>query len=90
MNRVKNYNVAVKEKGDSVIFLHKILPGSADKSYGIHVAKLAGLPKTVLNRANEVLANLEGDSLEIEQPKLARSRKPKINPDQLSLFDFED
>ncbi len=58
--RVKNFNVAVAEKGDRVIFLHKIVPGGTDKSYGIHVAQLAGLPKSVVVRAQEVLAELEG------------------------------
>src|SRR5439155_20038079 len=56
--RVKNYNVAVREWHDQVIFLHKILPGGTDKSYGIQVARLAGLPKEVIARAKEVLANL--------------------------------
>jgi len=58
--RVKNLNVAVAEEGDKVIFLHKIVPGSTDRSYGIHVAQLAGLPKSVIVRAQEVLAELEG------------------------------
>jgi DNA mismatch repair protein MutS len=57
--RVKNFNVAVAEEGDKVIFLHKIVPGGTDRSYGIHVAQLAGLPKSVLVRAQEVLAELE-------------------------------
>ena len=57
--RVKNFNVTVAEEGDKVIFLHKIVPGGTDRSYGIHVAQLAGLPKSVLVRAQEVLAELE-------------------------------
>ncbi len=57
--RVKNFNVAVAEEGDRVIFLHKIAPGGTDRSYGIHVAQLAGLPKSVIIRAQEVLAELE-------------------------------
>ena len=57
--RVGNYNVAVAEEGDRVVFLHKIVPGGADRSYGIHVAQLAGLPKTVIRRAEEILKNLE-------------------------------
>jgi DNA mismatch repair protein MutS len=57
--RVKNFNVAVAEEGDKVVFLHKIIPGGADRSYGIHVAQLAGLPKSVVVRAQEVLAQLE-------------------------------
>jgi DNA mismatch repair protein MutS len=57
---VKNCNVAVKEWQDNVVFLHKIVPGAADRSYGIHVAKLAGLPPGVITRANSILAELEG------------------------------
>ena len=57
--RVRNYNVAVAEEGDRVIFLRKIVPGGADRSYGIHVAQLAGLPKVVVHRAEEILQNLE-------------------------------
>jgi DNA mismatch repair protein MutS len=57
--RVKNFNVAVAEEGDKVIFLHKIVPGGTDRSYGIHVAQLAGLPTSVIARAQEVLAELE-------------------------------
>jgi DNA mismatch repair protein MutS len=57
--RVRNFNVAVAEEGNKVVFLHKIVPGGADRSYGIHVAQLAGLPKSVIVRAQEVLAELE-------------------------------
>ncbi len=60
--RVKNLNVAVAEEGDGVIFLHKIVPGGTGRSYGIHVAQLAGLPKLVIARAQEVLAELESKS----------------------------
>lgn len=59
--RVKNFNVAVAEEGGKVIFLYKIMPGGVDKSYGIHVAQLAGLPKAVVHRAQEVLTELESD-----------------------------
>ncbi|MEK7872428.1 MAG: DNA mismatch repair protein MutS, partial [Chloroflexota bacterium] len=57
--RVRNCNVAVAEEGGNVVFLHRIAPGGADKSYGIHVAQLAGLPRPVVHRAREVLAELE-------------------------------
>ena len=74
--RVKNYNVAVREWHDQVIFLHKILPGGTDKSYGIQVARLAGLPKEVITRAKEVLNNLEEAELSAEgKPKLAERKK---------------
>jgi DNA mismatch repair protein MutS len=56
---VANYNVAVAEEGENVVFLHEILPGGADRSYGIHVAQLAGLPRDVVNRATEILKDLE-------------------------------
>ncbi|MFQ5706267.1 MAG: DNA mismatch repair protein MutS [bacterium] len=61
--RVKNYNVAVKEWGDQVVFLRKILEGGCDHSYGIQVAQLAGLPKSVIRRAKEILSNLESNEL---------------------------
>lgn len=58
---IKNYSVAVKEDGENIIFLRKIVPGGADRSYGIHVAKLAGIPQAILSHANEILQNLELD-----------------------------
>ena len=85
---VKNYNVQVKEWNDEIIFLRKIVSGGADKSYGIHVARLAGLPETVLNRANEVLFNLENSEFdEVGTPKLGLSQNPPSpDPQQLGLF----
>ena len=59
---VRNYNVAVTENGTQVIFLHKIVPGGADRSYGIHVAQLAGIPRPVISRASEILQQLESSS----------------------------
>jgi DNA mismatch repair protein MutS len=59
---VRNYNVAVSEEGGRVVFLHKIVPGGADKSYGVHVAELAGLPRPVIVRAGEILAQLEAEA----------------------------
>jgi DNA mismatch repair protein MutS len=56
---VRNYNVAVTEADNDVVFLHKIIPGAADRSYGIHVAQLAGLPQPVIKRANEIIVELE-------------------------------
>jgi DNA mismatch repair protein MutS len=73
--RVKNFNVAVAEEGDKVIFLHKIVPGGTDRSYGIHVAQLAGLPKSVIVRAQEVLAELESHA----------SKKSKVPRHKASL-----
>lgn len=75
---VINLNVAVREWNDQVIFLRKILPGRADQSYGIQVARLAGLPDTVLHRAKEILNNLEKSELNAEgEPVIARGRKKK-------------
>jgi DNA mismatch repair protein MutS len=76
---VRNYNVAVSEADNKVVFLHKIIPGGADRSYGIHVAQLAGLPSPVIQRANEIMAELEKTS----------GRAVKINPNsaqQAALF----
>lgn len=63
LDGIKNYNVSVKEWGDEIIFLRKVLEGAADKSYGIQVARLAGLPEEVVARAREVLSNLESDEM---------------------------
>src|SRR4030043_146096 len=85
-NGVRNYNVSVKEWGDEIIFLRKIEKGPADKSYGIQVARLAGLPEGIINRSKEVLANLEKEELdETGSPKFA-DRKTKRTTVQLDLF----
>ena len=87
---VKNANVLVKESGDRIVFLRRIVPGGADKSYGIHVAQLAGLPPQVLDRAREILSNLEEGEFEpAGQPKIARRRTRRDRPDapaQMALF----
>ncbi len=87
--RVKNFNVAVKEEEGQVVFLRKIAPGGADKSYGIHVAQLAGLPKSVTSRAQEVLRELESvRSWEDKLPgRKGRKRVLAGSPAQLSLFE---
>jgi DNA mismatch repair protein MutS len=72
---VSNLNVAVREWNEQIIFLRKIIPGGADKSYGIQVARLAGLPKEILDRAKEILAHLESSSRADAEPK-PRKRKP--------------
>ncbi|UCC18006.1 MAG: DNA mismatch repair protein MutS [Dehalococcoidales bacterium] len=83
--RVKNYNVAVTEEKDKVIFLRKILPGGVDKSYGIHVAQLAGLPKQVVNRANEVLDELESAGSQ-KTPLTRKKTTKKEIVEQISFF----
>src|SRR4030067_297058 len=73
---IRNFNVAVREWNDQVIFLHKIVPGGADRSYGIHVARLAGLPQELLGRAREILLNLEKGEFSPEgMPRLAQIKK---------------
>ncbi len=92
-NGVKNYNVLVREQGEEIMFLRKIVAGIADKSYGIHVARLAGIPKKIIQRASQVLENLESNEYnenDTKQPKLAETkrkgrRSPADNPNQLLL-----
>ncbi len=89
MSGVKNWSVLVREKGDSIVFLRKIVPGPADKSYGIQVARLAGLPPEVVERASEILLNLEdGELSEAGKPKIAERRpsKGKYDPSQMTLL----
>ena len=80
---VKNYNIAVKKRGDQMIFLRKIVPGATDDSYGVEVAKLAGLPNAIITRAREILAELETES---------GKSKPSVAPapadDQISMLDL--
>ena len=87
--RVRNYNVAVREWGDHIVFLRKIIPGGCDHSYGIQVAKLAGLPDSVIERAKEVLGNLESEALNAsDEPRIAQHHESKDeNVKQMSLFE---
>jgi DNA mismatch repair protein MutS len=90
---VKNYNVLVREQGEQIVFLRKIVPGGTDKSYGIQVARLAGLPREVVDRAREILLNLEeGELSDAGQPKIAvrRLRRDKFDTRQLTLFEPAD
>jgi DNA mismatch repair protein MutS len=85
--RIKNLHVSVKEWKDEVIFLRRIVPGPSDRSYGIHVAKLAGIPPDVIDRAREILFNLERQELdERGLPRLARRGRPSGERSQLLLF----
>ena len=85
LSGVKNYNVSVREWNDEVIFTRKVIPGATDRSYGIHVAQLAGLPHEVIDRAREILAELEEEHYDSDgKPKIAR---PLTEPQkQLGLF----
>ncbi len=86
---VRNYQVAVSEAKGEIVFLRKVVPGAASKSYGIEVARLAGLPRTVVERAREILTNLEQNELDVTgKPKFARHlKKPSKHVNQLSLLD---
>jgi DNA mismatch repair protein MutS len=88
---VKNFNVQVKEYGDRIVFLRKIVEGGSDRSYGIQVARLAGLPQGVVERAKEILANLEEDEYSVGNiPRLARGEHSPLPGDiQLSLWETE-
>lgn len=88
LKRIKNYHVSVKERKDDIIFLRKILPGPSDQSYGIHVAKLAGVPQNVVSRAREILFNLEKKELDGSgRPRIAyRSSAGEHQKNQLFLF----
>jgi DNA mismatch repair protein MutS len=84
--RVRNFNVAVQEHGDRVVFLRKIVPGGCDHSYGIHVARMAGVPAEVVARAREVLARLEENDLTLTKSTVRASRRRKLFGDHPSLF----
>ena len=85
--RIKNFHVSVREWKDEVVFLRKIVPGPSDQSYGIHVAKLAGIPRDVIDRAREILFNLEKQELdETGLPRLAHRGRPSGDRHQLMLF----
>lgn len=97
LNGVNNYCIAVKEQGDDIVFLRKIVKGGADRSYGIQVAKLAGVPDRVINRAKELVeeltdADIAARAREIAQMQSTPSKKRVSRPDevdanQLTLFD---
>jgi DNA mismatch repair protein MutS len=88
--RIKNYKVDVREYGDKVIFLHKVVPGFADHSYGIQVAQMAGLPEEVTDRAKKILKNLEESELNVYSS--GRQLKGRIPPPdvQMTLFEMKD
>ncbi len=86
---VENYNVAVAEEGDRVVFLHQIVPGGADRSYGIHVAQLAGLPRDVVNRANEILRELEqhAPTTSVEPSQYTSTQQMALFPESSPFLD---
>jgi DNA mismatch repair protein MutS len=86
---VSNYNVAVAEEGDQVVFLHQIVPGGADRSYGIHVAQLAGLPRDVVTRANEILLDLEkhAPTAAVEPSHLRQAAQAALFPEASPILE---
>ena len=86
-NGIKNYSIAVKEKGEDIIFLRKIVEGGTDESYGVHVAKLAGVPKDVTKRANEILKSLERKSV-LKDKKPEKEDKKKVDG-QFDMFNYK-
>ena len=84
MAGVANYRIAVEEYGDDIVWTHRVVPGGADRSYGVHVARMAGVPRTVLARASALLAELERSA---DAPKVPEAATKKL---QLSLFEFEE
>ena len=87
MDGVKNYHITVKERGEDIIFLRKIVDGGTDESYGIHVAKLAGVPKEVTKRANEILFRLEKKN--IMNGKIETKSEKAENEGQLSMYNYK-
>ena len=98
LNSVNNYCIAVKEKGDDIVFLRKIVKGGADKSYGIQVAKLAGVPDNVIERAKEIVEELSNNDIteivqNISAEGSSKRSKPKLDEvdlEQISLLDTMD
>ena len=91
--RVKNFNIAVKEWNDQIIFLRKVVPGGTSRSYGIQVARIAGLPQKVIRRAREILDNLErGEGNEVGSPRMVMEQRERDKEEtmQLSLFGAQD
>jgi DNA mismatch repair protein MutS len=90
-SRIKNYNVAVKESGNKVIFLRKLVEGGSQHSFGIHVAKLAGMPNELIKRANEILIELESQrNLASDVTSTLKNLPPKDDSIQLNMFAMDD
>ena len=87
--RVKNFSVAVRERGGEVVFLHTLVAGGCDHSYGIEVARLAGMPRELIDRAKFILARLEQNDLSMSDSVVRRSRKSRQAEGQISLFGSE-
>src|SRR3546814_2383063 len=90
MPRVKNYNVSIREVGNKVIFLRKLVPGGSEHSFGIHVARMAGMPQSILDRANLLLKQLEEERSSDSSLKNDIGRAAARDNFQLSMFALED
>jgi DNA mismatch repair protein MutS len=88
--RIKNYTVAVKEIGSQILFMRKLIPGGSEHSFGIHVAKLAGMPNQVVKRAEEMLTHLESQRSQENPGTTVKGKKSKENTMQLSFFQLND
>ena len=84
---VKNYSIAVKEKGEDIIFLRKIINGGTDESYGVHVARLAGVPQVVTKRANEILKSIEKKNV-LNNKKIEKENK-NVADGQLTMYNYK-
>ena len=84
---VKNYSIAVKEKGEDIIFLRKIVDGGTDESYGVHVARLAGVPQVVTKKANEILQSLERRN--VLNNKIIEQAPKKESADQIDMYNYK-
>ena len=82
---VKNYNIAVKKKGDDITFLRRIVPGGADDSYGVEVAKLAGVPEVIIKRAKQILSELIANAPDMEREKLRSVSENSFDREPLEL-----
>jgi DNA mismatch repair protein MutS len=89
-SRVKNYNVSIKEMNNKVIFLRKLKRGGSEHSFGIHVAKMAGMPRSVVNRADEILKELEQSHVKQELTKPIADLADHREGMQLSIFQLDD
>ena len=91
-DRIHNYHIATEESGQRVIFLRKLTPGGSEHSFGIHVARMAGMPKSLLQRATEILHELESKNLSLEENSSGTKPNPlkELTSFQLSIFDQGD
>ena len=87
---VRNFCVSVKEQGEDIIFLRKIIAGGTDRSYGVHVAKLAGVPRNVVDRANEILENLNSGNVGISEDMDFKYNEKPIDPMVTFINDFKE